>query len=96
MYIYFDDGVQPSTCVHTCSTIEEAKQWISKQLQGFTMVDDTHPCSDDVFSSSRTAVYVVFGEELYMDLSGAPITIDEDGIRYLTEPIFVSDYFYTE
>ena len=88
MYIYFDDGVQPSKCVHTCSTIEEAKQWISEQLQGFTMVDDDHPCSDDVIASSRTAMYVIF--------DGEPITIDEDGEPTFAEPIYESDYFYTE
>ena len=88
MYIYFNDGVQPSTCVHTCRTLEEAKKWISEQLKGYTMVDDNHPCTDDVIASSKTAKYKVFDRER--------ITFDKDGMLCLTEPIYVSDYFYTE
>lgn len=87
MNIYFDDGVQPSTCVHTCSTLAEAKKLVSEQLQGITMVDADHPCSGDVIASSRTAKYMVF--------DGEPITLDEDDIPHLTEPIYESDYFYT-
>ena len=88
MNIYFYDGVQQSTCVHTSSTLEKAKKWVNKQLKGYTMVDDDHPCSDDVIASSRTAQYMVF--------DGEPITTDEDGELCLAEPINASDYFYTE
>ena len=83
--IYFDDGVQPSTCVRTCRTIEEAKEWISEQLKGYTMVDDIHPCSDDVIASPRTAKYRVFDGEPFVD--GGP---------YVGNLIYESDYFYTE
>ena len=86
--IYFNDGVQPGTWVRTCNTIREAKKWVKKQLKGFTMVDDNHPCSDDVIASSRTAEYMVF--------DGEPFTYDEDGEICLAEPIYESDYFYTE
>lgn len=85
MNIYFDDGVQPSTCVHTCSTIEEAKSWVDKQLQGYTMVDDDHPCTEDVIFSSRTAKYRVF--------DGVPFV---DGGPYVGNLIYESEYFYTE
>lgn len=88
MNIYFNDGVQPSTCVNKCCTLEEAKSWIDKQLKGFTMVDADHPCSDDVIASSRTAEYMVF--------DGEPFTYDEDGELCLAAPIYESDYFYTE
>ena len=88
IYIFFNDGVQPATCVHRCGTIEEAKKWLSDQLKGFTMVDDDHPCTEDVMTSSKTALYQVF--------NGYPITIGEDGGPCLKEPIFETDYFYTE
>ena len=85
MNIYFNDGVQPSTCVRTCRTIEEAKEWIKEQLKGYTMVDDNHPCTDDVIASSRTAEYMVFDCEPFV--AGAP---------FYGQLIYESDYFYTE
>ena len=86
--IYYIDGVQPGTWVRTCNTIREAKKWVNKQLKGYTMVDDDHPCTDDVIASSRTAKFMVF--------DGGPITTDEDGELTFAEPIYTSDYFYTE
>ena len=88
MNIYFNAGVQPSTCVRTCRTLEEAKKWIGEQLMGKSMVDALYPCMDDVYRSSKFALYQVF--------NGYPITIGEDGMPYLTEPIYESDYFFTE
>ena len=87
MNIYFNDEVQSSVCVHTCSTFEEAKSWISKQLKGYTMVDTDHACTEDVMTSSKTALYQIF--------NGEPITFDEDGEPNLAEPIYESDYYYT-
>ena len=83
--IYYNDGVQPSTCVRTCRTLEVAKKWISEQLKGYTMVDDNHPCSDDVIASSKTAEYMVFDCEPFV--AGAP---------FFGQLIYVSDYFYTD
>ena len=88
MTIYFNDEVNPSFCVHTCSTLEEAKGWISEQLKGYTMVDSDHACTEDVMTSSKTALYQVF--------DGEPITLGEDGEPNLAEPIYESNYFYTE
>ena len=88
MNIYYNDGVQTSTCVRTCRTIEEAKEWISEQLKGYTMVDDNHPCSVDVIASSKTAEYLVFDGELF--------DIDEDGEPCIAKPIYESDFFYTK
>ena len=88
MNIYYNDGVQPSTCVRTCRTLEEAKKWISEQLKGYTMVDDIHPCSDDVIASSKTAEFMVF--------DGEPFAIGVDGEPYFRELVYESDYFYTE
>ena len=55
---------------------------------GKSVVDALYPCMDDVYRSSKFALYQVF--------NGYPITIGEDGMPYLTEPIYESDYFYTE
>lgn len=87
MQIYYDDGVNPGVCVHTCSTLEEAKTWIGQELKGCTMVDADHQCSEDVMESAKTAFYVVFG--------GEPITLEEDGEPILAEPVYRSDPFYT-
>lgn len=86
--IYYNDGVNPSECVHTCTTLEEAKEWINHELKGYTMVDDDHQCTEDVMSSSKTALYEVF--------NGEPVILDEDDEPNLAEPIYRSDYFYTE
>ena len=85
MNIYYNDGDQPSNCVRTCRTIEEAKEWISEQLKGYTMVDDNHPCTDDVIASSKTAEYMVFDCEPFV--AGAP---------FFGQLIYVSDYIYTD
>lgn len=81
--IYYEDGVQPSTCIHTCSTLKEAKEWISHELNGYTMVD-----ADDVYESSRTAKYEVF--------DGDPIITKENGETESFDPVYESPYFYTE
>ena len=52
------------------------------------MVDADHQCTEDVMASSKTALYEVY--------DGEPITLDEDGEPNLEEPIYESDYFYTE
>ena len=86
MQIYYDDGVNPGVCLHTCSTLEEAKGWINEQLKGYTIVDATHPCSDDLIASSRVAQYLVF--------DGDPITTGESGEPVLEFPVYESPYFY--
>ena len=86
--IYYNDGVNPGISVHKCTTIEEAKGWINEQLKGYTMVDDDHMCSEDVMESAKTGLYEVYDKE--------PITIHEDGVPYLANPVYVSVIFYTE
>ena len=85
--IYYNDGVN-CVCVHTCSTLEEAKGWINEQLKGYTVVDDDHMCSDDVMESAKTALYEVY--------DGEPIIIKEHGEYSFAELIYESDHFYTE
>ena len=87
MQIYYDDGVNPGVCVHTCSNLEEAKEWIAHELKGRTMVDDDHMCSEDVMESAKAAFYGVFDEE--------PIIINENGEPGIEVPVYVSVLFFT-
>ena len=73
--------------MHTCSTLEEAKEWIAHELEGRTMVDDDHQCTEDVMASSKTAFFAVY--------DGDPITFNENGDEVFHEPIYASQYFYT-
>lgn len=86
MQIYYADGVNPSTCQHTCSTLKEAKKWINEQTKGRTMVDSDASCSEDVMNSSKTAFFAVY--------DGGPLTFNENGDEVLHEPIYASSYFY--
>ena len=86
--IYYDDGVNPWVLMHTCDTLEEAKEWISQELKGRTMVDDDHQCTEDVLTSSETALYEV--------IDGEPIILNEYGEPDFAKPIYGSDLFYTE
>lgn len=86
--IYYDDGVNPGVCMHTCDTLEEAKSWIKEQLKGYMVVDDEHMCSEDVMGSAKTALYEVF--------DGESIIINEYDKPGFEVPIYVSDLFYTE
>lgn len=88
MQIYYVDGVNPGVCLHTCSTLEEAKGWINEQLKGYTVVDDDHMCSEDVMESAKTVLYVVF--------DGEPLIINEYNEPNFEVPVYVSDLFYTE
>ena len=88
MQIYYDDGVNQGICLHTCSTLEEAKGWIKEQLKGYTVVDDDHMCSEDVMESAKTALYVVF--------DGEPIIINEYNEPGFEVPVYVSSLFFTE
>lgn len=85
--IYYTDKVNPSECVHKCSTLEEAKDWISEQLKGYTIVDENHPCTDDEFYSSATAYYEVYDEE--------PVTLGNGFEPNFKLPEYSSNLFYT-
>ena len=74
--------------MHTCKTIEEAKSWVNEQLKGHTLVDNSHKCTEDIRASSRTALYEVY--------DGEPVTTGEDEAPIFAEPVYESDYFYTE
>ena len=86
--IYYNDGVQPSECVHTCDTIKEAVDWINKQLNGCELVDADHSCTESVLTSSKTAQYEVY--------NGDTVVIGDNGEPTLIEPVYTSDYFYVD
>ena len=86
MQIYYADGVNTSTCQHTCSTLEEAKKWINAQIGGYTMVDPYASCSEDVMEPYESAFYAVY--------DGDPNTFNENADEVFNEPIYASLYFY--
>ena len=88
MQIYYNDGVNPVTCQHTCRTLREAKEWIQKQIKGYTLVGPDTECDEEVFESSKVAKFQVF--------DGAPITFNEDGDEDFHDPVYESPYFYTD
>ena len=85
--IYYNDGVN-YVCVHKCSTLKEAKEWISHELKGCKMIDDDHKCTEDVMASSKTALYEVY--------DGEPIFIKEHCEYSFAELIYESAHFYTK
>ena len=86
--IYYEDAVNPSECLHTCDSLEDAKDWISHELNGYTMVDADHPCSEDVYYTSATAKYQVY--------DGDPVILRDDGYEEFHDPVYESPYFYTD
>ena len=86
--IYYNDGVQPSTCVHTCDTIKDAVDWINKQLKSRELVDVDHSCTEIVLTSSKTAQYEVY--------DGEPVSLNVLGEPVYANLIFESDYFYVD
>lgn len=85
--IYYNDGVNPAVCVHTCSSLKEAWRWVNAQISGYKIVDPYASCSEDIMKSSKTAFYEVF--------EGEPISVSEDGEPTLVDPVFSSPHFYT-
>lgn len=75
--------------IQSVETLELAEEFVSDYLIGKTLVDEEHPCSDDVFYSSEVAYLEVYDEYDMFDY-------DEDGEPMgLKSPIFSSPYFYT-
>ena len=46
--VYLNDEVIEPIVVFSADTVSECKEWIAKQLEGLTPVDDEHPCTDDI------------------------------------------------
>ncbi len=86
--VYYADGVNPSTCQHTSDTLKAAKAWIQSQVKGHTLVGQDTGCDEEVYESSKVAMFQVY--------DGAAVTFTEDGAEDFHEPVYESPYFYTD
>ena len=87
MQIYYIDNIAPSSCVHTCNTIKEAKKWVQTQIKGLTQLGPDNPCSEEELQSSLVGKYEVY--------NGAPVSINEKDELEFASPVYESVYFYT-
>lgn len=85
--IYFNDGVNAASILKTTDTFDAAKDYVEKYINEHVKVDEEHPCSEDVFSSAKTALLQVY--------DGEPISM-EKGEAILKEPVYESATFYTD
>ena len=85
--VYYNDGVNEPADVFTADTLDECKAYINDSLQDKTPVNEDYPCTDDVMNSSRTFIYEVYNR---------PMVEAIDGEDILNEPVFTSDYYYTD
>lgn len=92
MKIYMNRNNDESVMMHECDTLNEAMEWLVTETKGMQKVDSEHSCSDDVFRSSGVCFYEVYESE------PLAVATDEDGEEtgIWNDPIFVSDYYYTE
>ena len=86
--VYLNDEVTEPIVVFSADTIAECKDWIEKQLEGLTPVDDEHPCSEKVFDSASTFFYEVY--------DGEPIVETEDGESEFKDACYTSNYYYRD
>ena len=85
--IYFNDGVNAVSLVHSCDTYEDAEKWVKNYVKDKTPVDKDHHCTEDVFNSSKVASLEVYKGEPIVEIDGEPL---------YKEPLYTSDYFYVE
>lgn len=85
--VYYNDEVNEPADVFSADTIAECKDWIEKQLEGLTPVDEEHPCSDDVMRSSKTFQYEVYEGEMITEI---------DGVAVYSDLCYSSDYYYKD
>lgn len=89
--VYYNDKVNDAAEVFSAYTLEECKDWINKQLEGMTPVDEEHPCTDDVMYSSKTFYYEVYNRPI-VETNGSEIA--SDWIYY--ESVYQTDYYYND
>ena len=85
--VYYNDGVNEPADVFSADTVEECKDWIEKQLEGLTQVDDEHPCTDNVMYSSHTFYYEVYEGDMIV---GTNVLAEYNDLCY------TSDYYYRD
>lgn len=85
--IYID--IHNDSCfeIHTATTLAEAEKWCNDYVAARQVVDDEHPCSEDVFNSAAVAQLFVY--------DGDPVTGDPDDPE-TKDTVYESPYFYTE
>ncbi len=87
--IYFNDSVNDLAPLGTVDTLDEVRSFMDEELSGRMLVDDEHPCSDDVFATASVAQFEAY--------NGEPVILDEDEeVEDLKDPALTSPYFYTE
>ena len=89
--IYLNDEVTEPIVVFSADTVSECKEWIAKQLEGLTPVDDEHPCTDNVMYSSKTFYYEVYDKPI-VETNGSEYASD----WVYNEAVYTTDYYYTD
>lgn len=85
--VYYIDNVNEPALMFSADSQSECEKWIYEELEGKTPVDDEHPCTEDVFNSSK-----VFSYEIYQ----GGLTVEIDGEEELNNPRYTSDYYYAD
>ena len=89
--VYLNDEVTFPIVVFSADTIAECKDWIEKQLEGLTPVDEEHPCTDNVMYSSKTFYYEVYDKPI----------VETNGSEYASDwtyndAVYSTAYFYAD
>lgn len=84
--VFFDDHVNGCAKLATFSDILSAKIYANEFACSHIVVDDEHPCSDDIFNSSEVCQCKVFVDGI--------MSVGEDMDTELVEPIYETVFFY--
>ena len=89
--VYYNDEVNEPADVFTADTLEECKQWIAKNVEGLTPVDEEHYCTDDVSRSTKVFFYEVYDKPI----------VETNGSEYASDwvysvAVYSSDYYYRD
>lgn len=89
--VYYNDEVNEPADVFTADTLTECEQWIAKNVEGLTPVDEEHPCTDDVMYSSKTFYYEVYDKPI-VETNGSEYASDWE----YNDAVYTSDYYYRD
>jgi hypothetical protein len=87
--VYYNDEVNEVADVFSADTLEECKEWINKELEGMTPVNEEYPCTDDVMYSSKTFFYEVYDRPI-VETNGSEYESDWT----YNEAVYMTDYYY--
>lgn len=85
-HVWYNDDVNESVEVYSADTLEECKQWIDETTKHAEKFQDGD--SEYLLSTSRTYEYEVFHGNKYIPV--------EDACPDVADPVYLSDYFYTD